>query len=653
MIQVTANSLRYLIVMQHSRAFSIFALLFALALSSCQRAASETTRITLELPTYSKVSADGILSCNPCLKEVVINIDGEKLQTIKYSNKVNIHQPGTQVSSEMTFDVPSGPKRKFQLLALYRSDTGAENANVNAYYGVQEADLSAAETTIKISLIKLGEVGGSISGRYITATNPDRGPSGKVKIEFVHQPSGMAVSLIHGEIINGWFSFVASNSESLNLTYKLESTGEVLFDGKSVSTASLKKKTSDAIMHMTRPRLFYSSSNGGTTYQSYSAPGDLVYGFFGTTATTASVEATKTVCVKDAVIPVSMDKTYISSDGTLATYGTSYDDTTNSGNKADFYSKGGVLFYTGNCEYASDSIEAFSADQIVFRKNQIDGSGDDEARSIEGAFTYSFRQYDMMSSSYFLKKFQRLGTHAYAVRPLPGLISSDNSTRYDGGRVFQRIPSNNAGRVLPPEDAILCNADWMKEHGYAEIGLAEVPAPNASGDMTFMFESNDLLSDRVILCPSKWTAGAPKMDDLGGIQLGDLRFAHLMPTDLTGPAPPLQSSGDATVIRFEGVVPTTSLSLILQVRNEANVTITNINSSSLGPAFSYTGGSYPGAAGDCGATIAANQYCSIEMQFSPASGDYTPKRSDVQIYYKVPYQTTPKSMKLILIGIAT
>lgn len=630
-------------------------------LSACQRPASETTRISLEIPTYEKAGNNGALSCSPCLKEILINIDGDKFETIRYQDSVNIHSEGEQVkNTSVELEVPIGPQRRIQMLALYRNDDNAENAHISVHYKEKTIDLNTTETRVEMNLEKLGDVGGAIVGRYLTGTNPDTGPSGRVRIEFVHPTSGLKISLLHGEIINGWFNFIAANSTNLRLTYKMADTGEVLFGGEPLSTDYIKNnKTSPSVLHITRPQTYYVSGDGSTRVMHHA--GDLVYGFFGSNPAVTTLTG-KHVCVEPtASAPVSLDKTYTDSATTVrATYSASTDPTLN--NSGNFKPTGGSFefFDAGLATYVCSSpqftTKAFGHNQIQFRRAQIDGRGDDHARSIEGAFTYSFADYDAAYAGYILKKYQRITPFEYAVRPLPDLASSDESMRYNGGRIFKR---NLAAAEADIKGGIICSEKWMSDHNFIEVpvetgGLLEGPALNASNDFTFVFDNGAISdTDAVVICPSKVTSpSADKvMDGLGAMMLGDLRTAELEITSTTGGAS-FYTSGDITIVDYGMATTGSSNDTTLTLQNNGNVSITGVTGVAVASGdFSLGNGNiFPGTVSGsaCGGAVGASQNCEVTFIFTPqATGT---RYEYYEIQYSVSGQASGKTLRLKLQG---
>jgi hypothetical protein len=70
---------------------------------------------------------------------------------------------------------------------------------------------------------------------------------------------------------------------------------------------------------------------------------------------------------------------------------------------------------------------------------------------------------------------------------------------------------------------------------------------------------------------------------------------------------------------FGGVMVGTNAKLMITVSNLGNGATTSIAGDALQPPFAYDGGSFPGASGTCGSSLAAAASCTLAVTFSPTA----------------------------------
>ena len=75
----------------------------------------------------------------------------------------------------------------------------------------------------------------------------------------------------------------------------------------------------------------------------------------------------------------------------------------------------------------------------------------------------------------------------------------------------------------------------------------------------------------------------------------------------------------ATPYRFERLLPGQEARATLTVRNTAEVEARGITAAPLLAPFGYTGGRFPGSAGDCTSVLPANSSCTVEVSFRPST----------------------------------
>lgn len=79
----------------------------------------------------------------------------------------------------------------------------------------------------------------------------------------------------------------------------------------------------------------------------------------------------------------------------------------------------------------------------------------------------------------------------------------------------------------------------------------------------------------------------------------------------------------ATPYRFERLLPGQEAQATLTVRNTAQIEARGITAAPLSAPFGYTGGVFPGTAGDCTSVLPAQTSCAVEVSFRPsAPGDF-------------------------------
>lgn len=500
-----------------------------LVFSSCERASVQSSVVSLQLPSISESGqiqkTNGTLSsCTICLKAAVVRASGAGFNPVQLQRyHENMDVADAQLDSEITLEVPIGSQRHFQILALYRNAGGT----LKVYHGSSYADLNAEAAKVDIQLNFIGNLGGSLMGRYLTSA--DEGPTGKVNISYEH-PSGLSFDgLPGGEIINGWFDFYAGNG--VDLIYRLENDKAPLFsDVKSTSTNGFKDyidQNSTAgvfrqIAHISRPKNDYWIKNGTFPYERVSEVNDLVYGYFGEPGVDLSA---KKVCIQPIAGATSLDNTSVSaSSGDISlsfrsnVYGVSL---TNAQIARTIFGSGGAA--SGDCTTVSSDL-VYDADQITLVKDQYNGRGNDHARAIAGAFTYivsydsTLASSDPSSAGYKVMKYEHdRSTVEYKLRGLPEVFSG-NKPVYNSIRLFKKTNAANGGY-----DNIDCHEKWLDAKGFSEVTNFSQPpqlftwAP-AENNIKFTLNFNPNGTDGYVACPANGT----DMNNIGGMYLGAL-----------------------------------------------------------------------------------------------------------------------------------
>lgn len=511
---------------------AVFCIL-VLAAVNCQRATNETSRLLLQLPTYTTHTKVGALTCTTqCLKVIIVNVDGADFPTIRYNQKQDrIDESATQLNSKITLDVPSGPSRKIQILAIYRS----ADSKFEMQYGSVVTDILDPEPPpIPISMSKLvgtdgqsGFKGGSIVGRYLTGA--DSGPTGHIIMSINHAASGLSMDLFEEEILNGWFNFFTT--ENFSMSYRLKgrtpSEDKPLLGLQDVNIESLVplvgSSSVDHIARIHRPSMYFRTHNSWATSELINESHDIVYGYF---SPRAELLASKKVCLQyNPSAPAGMSfsrLSLIATGTTLLTYHHNKAIADTYTPSADIYGVGGLSSSAVNCTDAvmgsSVSANRFALDRISINQEQFNGNGNDTAKSIGGAFTY-------IVEAMAVRKYQ-LTAGNYTFKGLPGLFTNDplGSTNVGIGPLFNGVklfkkPSVTSGGF----DHLRCNLDLLATNGFTEVaGFSTNPALTiAAGDtanITFSMTTAPLSTDGFILCPTRDGA----LIGLGGFFVGNL-----------------------------------------------------------------------------------------------------------------------------------
>lgn len=143
---------------------TFFAGLFSvLVFSSCERAAVQSSFVSLQLPSISdsgQIQKTGeAFSCNTCLKAFVVQASGAGFDPIRQNRfDGNMDLSGLQLNGDIIMEVPIGSQRHFQILALYRNADGM----MKIYYGSSYEDLNAEASKVEIKLNLVGSMGAAL-----------------------------------------------------------------------------------------------------------------------------------------------------------------------------------------------------------------------------------------------------------------------------------------------------------------------------------------------------------------------------------------------------------------------------------------------------------------------------------------------------------
>lgn len=550
---------------------------FSLTFFSCQRATEGSSTVSLNLSGNSSAhSSMSAFACTKCLKAVFVNVDSSDLKTIVFNQKHDeFKEAGTEISPEVVLEVPSGSKRRFQVMALY-----LENGKHYIQYGTTTTDLLTVEPPpITLALTNLGEFkGGQITGRYINeynaVTNKDIGPTGIVNVSIVHSASGAELQFDKTEIVKGWFSFFAS--ENFLMKYVM-ADGTVLFGGP-VSLTTFT--TSNNISRLFRSTNYFVQKGGswGPSAEHETDYSDIVYGYFGP----AALVSGKKVCYEGVNTPLDFVKLATSDSGSVKlNYSTQ--------SAASVYPVGGLNSFANSSDCSVSDVmnsNRYTADKIFVSKAQLDGNGNDTARGIEGAFTFV-----STSVSGDISKSTINGSSQITMKTVPDVMGNGVLDLFDSVRVFKKTGATNGGM-----DNVRCNMISINAAGLVEVlGLTK----NTSTDsITFSTAGAITTADGLFICPVRNS----NLLGIGGIYLGSAGYGSLNATSsipFSGP-----SSGTATITNIGNM----SVSITAAV-------------SSTNSTFNYLGGSFPGTAGTCTNIIDAGSSCTIKISYTGSVTD--------------------------------
>lgn len=583
--------------------------IFGMALwsSSCTRAASDMSTVSLQLPSYSNsqnVNSSGVFSsssafsCNPCLKSITVHVDGDEFKTISFRQ---IHSDasvvGSQLDTSISLEVPGGNNRRIQILALYMGELTGGIRNPSIQYASTTVNLQSAEPPpIELKLTKLGNfVSSAIAGRILTAA--DAGPTGEVDVIYTHPASGLELLLPSSQIVNGWFRFPAS--ENFELSYVLNSTQTTLL---SKVTSSQLKSTSASkhLVHFTRPKIFYYDSGNPTTYSATDA-GDIVYGYF---SSNPALLADKKVCVQNntpdytasSFASMYLEANPSSGSNRLLLY---HHQSTASGTAPDIFATGGDTAI--NCGSVENNI-SYTANQISIVKDQFHLKGNDTAVALHGLFT-SFNTAGVIG------RIKVEGTYSapiYRLQGLPNVFVPTGNNLYgknslDGIRVFK---TSSAGSL----DDIRCHEKWLDSRGFSESALTSLNI-DPLGSITF---SVNLASEVIeannayIVCPSS----NGNLSGFAGMKLGRLFRPQL------GELLAHQGGVQVSTLMTPNTYPAESTPISFKLKNIGASEVKNIV---ISPTLS-AGGSLSLSSTNCGGGIMLNsaQECDVDLLFTSA-----------------------------------
>ncbi len=527
---------------------------------ACQRAADDKASMVISLPPSEKLNS---LTCTTCLKFLAVNISGEGISSVIYAKKEHgdFKELGTEITPEIELEVPVGKQRLFQLVAAYSNASD----QIEIKYGTATADLTSTTNQLSMTISSLGNFeGGHIAGRFLTG--PDVGPTGIVNISLIPVVGHRSFTLFKTHIINGWFDFFAS--KNFDVSYELEGGMPILSKIKlneDFLPASLGGNTQ--IARIVRPDI-YDRYNGTTWEPQNEDDTDLVIGYF---FAPGYADASKRICKHNS--PYTL--TRLSFDG-----GTNYLMYDPLGVTGDVRVYGGDSSCTG-----SSLSQQYTQNVIVLKGEQFNGMGNDNAKSLEGAFSYFFAGGQ-------LKKYAR-AANTFTVRFLPNTLI----TIYDGAKVF------TASSEPTDRDNILCNPNSLGLNGFVEVPLS---ASTSTGNVFSMTTTAAVNSGYGLICPSK----SGELRGHGGMYLGNLA---------TPGSPALLTISDGPTHNYGTVANGAVVTHAFTITNTGGSNAIGLGGTGIAAPFEFVGGSFPGTGGTCGAVLIPGGTCTVVVSFSPVA----------------------------------
>lgn len=270
--------------------------LFSFYLVSCTRTGKDNeSKISISIPQTMKSQKVGSLASSTLI-HVSINISGNGLSSpIVFNWDGEKNGPAgaatTTAPTSFSFDLPKGPDRLFQILAVY-SDSSSNSSTMQFYYGDQVKSMVAATEEVPINISSVGQssaiISGRVQGRYFTSAT--EGPTGPVDIVYF-PPGGKSPMIVdRSMILNGWFQFFGLIGAQFG--YRLQD-GSLLWGGP-VDLSETSFPVSEKVLRATLPSHIQVENYSGTSTQRQQDPTVSIYGFFGAPAALTNKAICKT-----------------------------------------------------------------------------------------------------------------------------------------------------------------------------------------------------------------------------------------------------------------------------------------------------------------------------------------------------------------------
>ncbi|MFN8370454.1 MAG: hypothetical protein U0T83_07495 [Bacteriovoracaceae bacterium] len=498
-------------------------LILLILLIGCSQKA-KVTKSKLVLNLGNQISGAHRLTVNnKVITHLVVNVTGPSISNRLFYSwdacKGN-NCSGASLLPEITFDVPTGPDRLVQVLAVFSPEGNSQS--MDFYYGDTQKSLSKANEDIVVAISALYNTSsssktGSIAGRF--QNNDGSYSTGKVSIEYQPPGNKPAMQITQGEIFQGWFEFFSLESVSLN--YVLDN-GQVIFSNTKLNDSQLS--ASEKVMQISLPNYWsvYKSSYGpnglgqmtGNSWYSSSNDDLAIFGYFGSTNSQVVCYNNTEAAIKNNVvlnsnsIPVSISGFYKDEAATDPLYWKNSYDATNLSRIG-----GGVALSDSRCASATPFVNVFTVD---YRNFQGDSS---TLAGFNGPFKLLPGTPNSSNYPDFVKIYVTPTADANNYLPvkvkwnfLPDVFSSGGIS---GVTVFKKTypegsNMNSIRESLQDEDGFKCS--HLTGYGFSEVATTpdSIDGITRSANLSALTASN-LNTTAVIICPYKTNSVGDKI----------------------------------------------------------------------------------------------------------------------------------------------
>ncbi|MGZ3747322.1 MAG: hypothetical protein ACXWRE_08135, partial [Pseudobdellovibrionaceae bacterium] len=355
--------------------FMLAGMVLSLPLVSCTRAAKESkSTISFTIPQSMSAKKVGTLAFDT-LVHVSINVTGSGITApilLNWDSDKNGSGVTTTAPTSFSLDIPQGPDRLIQVLAVYRDSTSA-SGTMQFYYGELTKTLAAPFEDAPVTVTSVGQgatiISGRIQGRYLTSSTT--GPSGRVDIVYV-PPGGKAPMVVERSMmISGWFQFFGLIGAQLG--YRMQD-GTFLWGGP-VDLSETTFPVSNQVMRAALPIHLRSDNYSGkvTTYQE--DPSIAIYGFFGDPALVSAKAICKSTATLTRLLKIGTATPLTVTDNNSAEPSNLFDTTLGSINL-----RGGVaLGGSSPCDTQTNITANLFGSDLAFNGSMLENGGDDSA----------------------------------------------------------------------------------------------------------------------------------------------------------------------------------------------------------------------------------------------------------------------------------
>ncbi len=467
--------------------------LFSFYLASCTRTGKDNeSKISISIPQTMKSQKVGSLASGT-LTHVSINISGSGLSTpivFNWDGEKN-GPPGAATITAPTsfsFDIPKGPDRLFQILAVY-SDSSSNSGTMQFYYGDQIKSMVAAIEEVPINISSVGQssaiISGRVQGRYLTSET--EGPTSRVDIVYF-PPGGKSPMIVESSmILNGWFQFFGLIGAKFG--YRLQD-GSLLWGGP-VDLSEASFPVSDKVLRATLPSHIQVENYSGTSTQRQQDPSVYIYGFFGAPAALSNKAICKTTTALTQLLKIGTSTPLTVTDDNSADPSNLFDTSLGSLNL-----RGGVaLGGSAPCDTQAN-ISAHLLDSVLGFKPSLLEHGNDNSAGFRLPFLIPPSNTNG-GGSFILPKIIDAGNISISGTLLPGVANALDS--------FTVFKATNLGMNFNYRSSFApCEA--LQGMGFSLVASTPVSSSNYSANLP-LTDAEASSGAMFALCPTK--SGAP------------------------------------------------------------------------------------------------------------------------------------------------